>query len=112
MASFGNMRDAYNSIYESNCNSKKKTKKVAVKEALDTLIESGIIDEDEFQTLMERGKPSPALQKEIDDMNQKLKVSNDKNGKTKKSNKPNATPKPIGDEARVPGMFNHGNRKD
>ena len=106
MQRYASMRDAYDSIYESNCNSKKKAKKQSVKEALDTLIESGIINEDELQSLMERGKISPSLQKDLDKMSQQLKVSNAPRVKP-----PNAPSKPVGDK-KVPGMMDHSKKND
>ena len=50
MASYGNMRDAYSSIYS------KAQPKDPIIEALDTLLSNGIINEKEVQSLMEREK--------------------------------------------------------
>lgn len=47
MASYGDMRDAYNSIYGDR-------DKIAVQEALDTLLTCGIIDEETHTELMEK----------------------------------------------------------
>ena len=71
MASFGNMRDAYSSIYT-------KSPDTSITEALTLLQQRGIITEDEFETLMTREET------DLEKMNRQLKVSNDKNGKTKK----------------------------
>lgn len=100
MASYGNMRDAYTSIYS------KAQPKDPITEALDILLSNGIINEDEVQSLMERGKVSPALQKDLDKMKQQLKVSN-----APREKPANAPSKPLGDK-KVPGMFDHSKRND
>lgn len=103
MQRYASMRDAYNSIYESNCNSKKKTKKVAVKEALDTLIESGIIDEDEFNNLNERND------KALEMVKAKLKGQLHDPKKPKPANAPSRGP--IGDKG-GPGMPDYTKKND
>jgi|14_taG_2_1085336.scaffolds.fasta_scaffold33520_3 TPP-dependent pyruvate/acetoin dehydrogenase alpha subunit len=94
MASYGNMRDAYSSIYS------KPQPQDPISEALDTLLTSGIISEDELKSLMER-KETP-----LEQMTRQLKVSNAPRVKP-----PNAPSKPLGDK-KVPGMFDHSKRND
>ena len=94
MASYGNMRDAYSSIYS------KSQPQDPISEALDTLLTSGIISEDELKSLMER-KETP-----LEQMTRQLKVSNAQRVKP-----PNAPSKPLGDK-KVPGMFDHSKRND
>jgi len=94
MASYGNMRDAYSSIYS------KPQPQDPISEALDTLLTSGIISEDELKSLMER-KETP-----LEQMTRQLKVSNAQRVKP-----PNAPSKPLGDK-KVPGMFDHSKRND
>ena len=102
MASYGNMRDAYSSIYS------KEQPKDPIIEALDTLLSNGIINEKEVQSLMERekGKYNGSLQKDLAKMSQQLKVSN-----KPRAIPPNAPPKVLGDK-KVPGMMDHSKRND
>ncbi len=100
MASYGNMRDAYSSIYS------KPQPQDPISEALDTLLTSGIISEDELKSLMERKET------DLEKMKRELGVSNGPDGKTKKGKTPNAPSNPLGDRSRVPGMFDHSKRND
>ena len=101
MASYGNMRDAYSSIYE-KCDKKKsdKNKTTIVKEAIDTLLEAGMIDDKEYKSLMERQET------DLEKMTRQLKVSN-----KPRAIPPNAPRKPLGDK-KVPGMMDHSKRND
>ena len=102
MASYGNMRDAYSSIYSG------AQPKDPIIEAIDTLLSNGIINEKEVQSLMERekGKYKESLQDDLAKMSQQLKVSN-----KPRAIPPNAPPKGIGDK-KVPGMMDHSKRND
>ena len=102
MASYGNMRDAYSSIYSG------AQPKDPIIEAIDTLLSNGIINEKEVQSLMERekGKYNGSLQKDLAKMSQQLKVSN-----KPRAIPPNAPPKALGDK-KVPGMMDHSKRND
>ncbi len=99
MQRYASMRDAYDSIYT-------KAPDTTITEALTLLHQKGIITEEEVQSLMERGKVSPALQKDLDKISQQLKVSNAPRVKP-----PNAPSKPLGDK-KVPGMFDHSKKND
>lgn len=99
MQRYASMRDAYDSIYT-------KAPDTSITEALTLLQQKGIITEEEVQSLMERGKVSPALQKDLDKMSQQLKVSNAPRVKPK-----DAPFKPLGNE-KVPGMMDHSKRND
>jgi TPP-dependent pyruvate/acetoin dehydrogenase alpha subunit len=94
MASYGNMRDAYSSIYS------KSQPQDPISEALDTLLTSGIISEDEHNSLMERQET------DLEKMTRQLKVSN-----KPRAIPPNAPSKPLGDK-KVPGMMDHSKRND
>ena len=101
------MRDAYSSIYE-KCDKKKsdKDKSTLVKEAIDTLLETGMINDKEYTSLMERGKVSSSLQKDLDKMSQQLKVYN-----KPRAIPPNAPPQGIGNK-KVPGMMDYSKKND
>ena len=94
MASYGNMRDAYSSIYSG------AQPKDPIIEALDTLLSNGIITEDELNSLMERKET------DLEKMTRQLKVSN-----KPRAVPPNAPPKVLGDK-KVPGMMDHSKRND
>ena len=94
MASYGDMRDAYNSIYSGT------QPKDPIIEALDTLLASGIISEDELKSLIERQET------DLEKMTRQLKVSN-----KPRAIPPNAPPKVLGDK-KVPGMMDHSKRND
>ncbi len=94
MASYGNMRDAYTSIYS------KAQPKDPVTEAIDTLLSSGIINEDEVKSLMERKET------DLEKMTRQLKVSN-----APRAIPPNAPSKPLGDK-KLPGMMDHSKKND
>ena len=94
MESYGNMREAYSSIYSS------AQPKDPISEALDTLLTSGIISENELKSLMER-KETP-----LEQMTRQLKVSN-----KPRAIPPNAPRKPVGDKG-GPGMMDHSKRND
>ena len=101
MASYGNMRDAYSSIYEKcDKNKSKHSKATVVKEALDTLLESGTINVEEHRSLMERQET------DLEKMSRQLKVSN-----APRAIPPNAPPQGIGNK-KVPGMMDHSKKND
>ena len=97
MASYGNMRDAYSSIYK---NVQPKVDADPITEALGTLLSNGIISEEELKSLMERKET------DLEKMARQLKVSN-----KPRAIPPNAPPKTLGDK-KVPGMMDHSKRND
>ena len=102
MASYGNMRDAYSSIYSG------AQPKDPIIEAIDTLLSNGIINEKEVQSLMEREKVkyNGSLKDDLAKMKRHLDAS-----KKPRAIPPNAPRKPLGDK-KVPGMIDHSQRND